>query len=60
MRRGLGADAYGFPGLLALGLAYLDTFRIAQDALVLALLLCGQRLRSAKDHGDLARQHGVR
>ena len=38
---GLAAGAYGFSGLLSLGLNYLDTFRIAQGALVLALLLCG-------------------
>ena len=36
---GLAVGAYGFSGLLSLGLEYIDTFRIAQGILLLALVL---------------------
>ena len=36
---GLALGAYGFSGLLSLGLEYIDTFRIAQGILLLALAL---------------------
>ena len=36
---GLAIGAYGFSGLLALGLDYIDTFRVAQGILVVALVL---------------------
>lgn len=36
---GLALGAYGFSGLLSLGLDYLDTFRIAQGVVVAALVL---------------------
>ena len=44
---GLAAGSYGFSGLLSLGLDYLDTFRIAQGILILALLLCASSWRRA-------------